>query len=262
MAKQLYREGNFRISANQSAQREVPYYFLIATGGGFTEGEHYVQKIHLGRDAAAHLTTQTPTCVFKCPHGETTSQDIVIALEDGACLSYCFDELLPYEYAIYRQRTNVKLGRGATLILCDGVTGGWSRTGKPFSYTKLDLCLTAERSGRFVLRDHLFLDPVHENFRDMGLFGEETNYNSVTILNEKIDQETLKRMREAVEEEQKGIYSGISLLPEGGITLRALGSDPDRLHRLVWAFVCAFRERELGLPHWQLRKPNFVNETV
>ena len=36
-----YQEGNSRVSADNSDDNGVPYYFLINMGGGFVEGEQY-----------------------------------------------------------------------------------------------------------------------------------------------------------------------------------------------------------------------------
>ena len=52
-----------------------PFYFLIATGGGYAEGEHYPQEITAGDDTHAIVTTQTPTYIYRCDNGIETVQE-------------------------------------------------------------------------------------------------------------------------------------------------------------------------------------------
>lgn len=55
MATRLYRHGNSRISSEIRVPGAEPYYFLISTGGGYTEGEHYDVDIRVGEGAHAVL---------------------------------------------------------------------------------------------------------------------------------------------------------------------------------------------------------------
>ena len=115
ISDRTYRHGNSRISANIPIAGDVPCYFLISTGGGFIEGEHYLQKIHLGPGSHAILTTQTPNYIYKCEHGLTTRQNMVLSAEDHSVLEFYIDETIPYKDAIYQQETGIELGEGARL---------------------------------------------------------------------------------------------------------------------------------------------------
>lgn len=74
VAKDTYRSGNSRISSSIPTNDGTPYYFLIATGGGYTEGESYLQEIELEKDTHAVLTTQTPNYVYKSENMKLTRQ--------------------------------------------------------------------------------------------------------------------------------------------------------------------------------------------
>lgn len=259
VAVRTFREGNSRISANQAPPGEAPYYFLIATGGGFTEGEQYGQEIRLGADTHAILTTQTPTYVYKCEHGRTTCLSTKILLQENALLEMYNDEVIPYRHALYRQRTEVELAPGACLICTEGLTGGWSPEDIPFAYTGVDLCLQARREGRLLCNDHLRLVPGEDPMKEMGYLGSCTDYHSVTIFWERADQALVSRLRSAVEDagfspENHDLLYGISLLHREGVTLRILSKGGDAGRGLQRAFVAAFREGELHLPPLDLRK--------
>ena len=86
-----YRSGNSRISALIPTEDDIPLYFLVATGGGFIEGEKYYNVATLEREAHAVLTTQTPNYIYKCPHGMTTSQLNEVTVKENAFLEYYID---------------------------------------------------------------------------------------------------------------------------------------------------------------------------
>jgi urease accessory protein len=139
VAHDLYRRGNSRISANVGGEGEVPYYFLISTGGGFVEGERYRQELLLAEKTHAILTTQAPNYIYKCEHGHITTQQVVIHAETGSFLEYYVDETIPYASARFRQMTEVYLGSGARMIMTDGMTAGWAPDGTPFQYRDIGI---------------------------------------------------------------------------------------------------------------------------
>lgn len=253
IAEQLYREGNCRISAEIKREGDIPSWFLITTGAGYTEGETYRNDISLGADAHVILTTQAPTYVLKCEHGKETTQESRIVLGEHAMLEYYQDEVIPYQYAIYRQRSTFELAAGATLIYMDGVSSGWSPDARPFQYTRLNLHTTVHLEGRLLLNDHMIIDPAHDPMEHMGYLGMYSEFLTVTVIDARVDQAMVERMRAAMTEYPDTLY-GISLLEEGGMILRIIGRSSHTNRKVAWCFIDAFREKELGLPHLDLRK--------
>ena len=178
VADRTFRRGNSRISANNAPGNETPYYFLISTGGGFTEGEQYLQDISLGESTHAILTTQAPGYIYKCENGRLTEQKFQIRIGDGACLEYYQDETIPYALARFRQRTEIELGRGSRLLLTDGLTAGWSADEQPFQYHDIGICTRVRRNGRLLLNDSLLVNPSADPMGEIGYFEGFTNYNS------------------------------------------------------------------------------------
>ncbi|MGC4441795.1 urease accessory protein UreD, partial [Streptococcus suis] len=70
--------------------------------------------------------SQTPNYVYKCQRLIETTQETIIKVGKDATLEYYLDEVVPYETAHYMQHTKIELEEGASLILTDGITGGWS----------------------------------------------------------------------------------------------------------------------------------------
>ncbi|MEE0954689.1 MAG: urease accessory protein UreD [Eubacterium sp.] len=254
IADRTYRRGNSRISANIPIAGETPCYFLISTGGGFVEGENYLQTIHLGPDTHAILTTQTPNYIYKCVHGNTTRQKMVLSAEDRSILEFYIDETIPYQNAIYQQDTEIELGQGTRLILTDGLSSGWSPDGAPFTYGRIGQHIRIKKNGKLLYNDYLLVDPRTENMEELGFFEGMSCFHSAAILDDSIDKGMISSMRAVLDALDTPARYGISLLEEGGAALRILGPDPDANHKVMWTWISFYREQILGFPHINLRK--------
>ena len=249
VAIKTYRDVNLRISSNESPDPSLPFYFLVATGGGYAEGEHYLQEITAGDDTHASVTTQTPTYIYRCDNGIETVQESRYFVGRNAFLELYMDEVIPYPNACYKQRSVVHLAPGAVLILTDGLTGGWSPDGKSFAARCIDQGIRVFREERLIYQDHLYLDMTAEKMQEMGFFGRgNTNYNVVTVLDESVDQQMVERIRKTLSDLHYSGTWGVSLLPEGGFTFRVLSEDGPKNYSLMAALIRTFRETEKGLP--------------
>lgn len=255
VADQLYREGNCRISAEIRREGGIPSWYMATTGGGYTEGETYTHDITLEQDTHIILTTQAASYILKCEHGRETCQDAHITIGENAVLEYYPDEIIPYQHAIYRQRTTIDLAPGATLIYMDGVSSGWSPDATPFPYTHLNLSTRVMRNGRLILNDHMIVDPAHDPVHHMGYFGMYPEFLTVTVIDERVDMAMVDRMRNAMSTQtfDDTLY-GISIIDDGGMVLRILGRSSHTNKSVAWSFINAYRENELGLAHLDLRK--------
>ncbi len=254
VADRTFRRGNSRISANNAPGNETPYYFLISTGGGFTEGEQYLQDISLGESTHAILTTQAPGYIYKCENGRLTEQKFQIRIGDGACLEYYQDETIPYALARFRQRTEIELGRGSRLLLTDGLTAGWSADEQPFQYHDIGICTRVRRNGRLLLNDSLLVNPSADPMGEIGYFEGFTNYNSAVFFDESIEPETVDQMRESLADLSTESMWGLTYLDGGGALLRVMGGSLHENRRVEEAWIRYCREKLCGYAPFRLRK--------
>lgn len=255
IAQRLYHKGNSRISSVIPAtEGQLPYYFLISTGGGFTEGEQYKVDIELEKDAHAVLTTQTPNYVYKCDNLKQTCQETTIKLAEGAFLEYYMDEVIPYKNAYYRQYMDIDLAKDASLILTDGLTSGWSPDEKRFQYRDVGMRTRIKVGGRLVYNDYLLCTPHEDQLDELGYFEGYTNFNSVVVIDEKIDADFVAQAREAIVEKAANVRFGISLLENNGAVLRILGFDGYMNRQIQNQFIEFYREHFKGYAPLQLRK--------
>lgn len=256
ISDRTYRHGNSRISANIPVAGGVPCYFLISTGGGFIEGERYKQCIHLGKDAHAIVTTQTPSYIYKCDHGLTTSQTCTVDLEEDSFLEFYMDETIPYKDAIYQQLTEVEMAPGSRLLFTDGLTSGWAPDGTPFLYGRIGQHLCVRREGKLLYNDYLCIDPRREKAGELGFFEGAGCFHSAVIIDEKLDANAVNFLRESLSKVQTRARFGVTLLEQDGVALRILGPDADENRAVLDAFVRCYREEICGMERMSLRKRN------
>lgn len=260
IATRLFRQGNSRISSAIAVPGSDPYHFLISTGGGYTEGEHYEVGIDVGEGAHAILTTQTPSYIYKCDRGLVTTQHQAIAVGQGGFLEYYADEVMPYANARFEQTTEVHLARGATLVYADGLSSGWSPDGLPFRFAHALLSTSFFREGELIALDRLAVTPGtwEKDPREgggLGLFEGFANFGSAIILDEKLTPETLDGFREKISAAVPGsVRCGISWIGQGGVALRCLAPDEQRLDAAILSFCQHYRESMRGLAHLSFRK--------
>lgn len=254
IADRMYRRGNSRVSANIPVAGDIPYYFLISTGGGYTEGESYLQQVSLGDDTHVILTTQTPNYVYKCERGLQTSQKNLLDVGDDCMLEYYIDETIPYARALFSQYTEIRLGKGSSVILTDGLTGGWSGDEKPFQYGRIGIRTKIMRGDELLLNDHLLVDPREEPMKEIGYFEGNLNYNSAVIIDPEMDAAKVKAMREHLQALSTPCRYGLSLLEKEGAVLRVLGESAYKNREVIWTWIRYYREQMKGFAPLDLRK--------
>lgn len=257
-AKKTWRKGNSWISFRIPTTGEVPYYFLITTGGGYVAGETYREQIKVDDNAHAILTTQSPTYIYVCPHKEVTHQENEFQLGENAVLEFYQDEVIPYKGSYFRQATTVNMKKGAKLIFTDGLSSGWSPDQKPFQYGTIGLKTTINYDGQLVYNDHMLVDPESDPMQEIGYFEGKQNFNSVVIIDENITQKTVEELRDYLDQVATDVHYGISLLEKDGLVLRLLSESSFENHKLMWEFISYYREKILNYPALDLRKSDHL----
>ena len=253
-AKRTFRKGNSWLSFCQHNKDNIPYYFLITTGGGYVEGEKYHHQITLDDNSHAIVTTQSPTYVYKCEHHQMTTQEDDFHLGKNAILEFYQDETIPYKDACYHQKTIINMEKGAKLILTDGLTKGWSPDDAPFQYDEVGLQTKINYDGQLVYNDYLLVDPESDPMQEIGYFEGKLNFNSVVIIDENITQKTVEELRKYLGQFDVNIHYGISLLEKDGMVLRLLSDSAFENHKLMWHFISYYREKILHFSELNLRK--------
>lgn len=235
---------------------KTPACFIVGLGGGYVEGEKYKYSIDIKKGAAAVLTTQASTKVYKCVHDITTMQETSIHLGEGSILEYVTDSVILYKDAIYKQINDIHMDKGATLIYSDGITSGWSPEGDVFSYKSAILKTNVYVDGRHVLLDNLYVNPRENDVTKLGYFEKYKNFGTLLVINEKITHETIENLRNEINRLNLPIDFGITLLETNGFVLRILSNYTQDIDTAVTVCHNYIRQNLLNLSSLNIRKCN------
>lgn len=248
VAKKIYHEGNSKVSSNvELLTEETPCYYLISTGGGFVEGETYETNIEVSDGAHVIVKNQTPTYVYKCENGKRTTQNTTVHITNGF-LEFLTHEVIPYQYAIFDQDTQIKLDKASTLVYSDGITAGWSKDEQIFAFSEVRLKTKIFIEDELIFNDYLFLEPEKQSITELGYFEGNTNYNTLIILNPSIDELFIQELRLKLEKEKFDVRYGLSLLSISGFVLRVLSHSAHENKQLIYLSLNYFREKYYQLP--------------
>ena len=259
-----YRSGNSRISAMIPRTDLIPLYFLVSTGGGFLEGESYYSETLLDDYCRAILTTQTPSYIYKCENGQETTQLNEITVGEDGFLEYYIDEVIPYENSVFKQDTKIHLKKGAGLILTDGITSGWSKDEKLFSYKRVKLRTRVYREDRLCFNDYLVFEPGKMPINELGFMEGYKNFNSLLVIDDDYNKNWIDLIYSELENEYRGTDSneetsifGISEIEEGGFILRIMGDSLYENSKLLYRAIDFYREQLKELKPLNLRKKQY-----
>ena len=182
--------------------------------GAIQADDRLAQRIHVGRGAAAHITSQGATPVYRAPSGMSAADDIALEVEDGGCIEYMPDLRILFPDASLMQRVRVQLPASATAIVTDGfVMHDPDGAGRPFRRYHASLLLRRP-DGTLLAADRLVLDAPP---RAGGQRARYVAHGTLVVAACRPESclEALCGDAEARMAALSGIYAAASILPNG-----------------------------------------------
>lgn len=254
-AKKSYTVGAAKVSpAIYLDDDTIPCYYLIQLGGGYIEGEYYENIIKLEKESHAVLTTQASNKVYKSENGIPSKQYTNLYLERESCLEFINDSVILYKDAVYEQSTDIYLEKGAALIYSDGITSGWSPDGKLFQYKSARIKTNLYLEGELIYLDNLKITPSEYEVQSFGILEGYKNFGTMLVIDERIDKELVKKLREETKNLNLDVKFGISLLEKNGFIVRILGNLTQDIQKVINRVHTYLRKEFFELDELDLRK--------
>lgn len=254
-AKKSYTVGAAKISpAIYLDDDSIPCYYLIQLGGGYIEGEYYENRLKLEEGSQAILTTQASSKIYKSENGIPSKQYTNLQLEKNSKLEFINDSVILYKDAVYEQSTDIYLEKGATLIYSDGITAGWSPDGKLFQYTSARIKTNLYLNGELIYLDNLKITPKDYEVQSFGILEGYKNFGTMVVIDERIDKELIKRLREETKNLNLDVKFGISLLEKNGFIVRVLGNLTQDIQKVINKVHTYLRKEFFEFEELDLRK--------
>jgi urease accessory protein len=234
---------------------DLPIIVVLQNGGGMLQGDRYRIDIECGRDAAAHITTQSAGKLYKCDENFIV-QVIELVAHENSLIEFLPDMTIPYRDSRFFQYVKVRVDPSATVILGDVLAPGRTAYGEHHDYQIFHSLLEAfDPDGNLLVSDRIALQPGRFATTSPAILGE---FDALGVLYVFSRQHPLSQLATAVRdalEDDPHTLSGVSELPNGaGISVRILGSSAHFVERARTTAWNAARLELLGVPAPNLRK--------
>ena len=125
--------------------------YTSSHGGGLVDGDDVAVRASVGAGAAAFLSTQSATKVYRSPRGTRTALDAEVG--EDALLVAAPDAVVCFAGSRYRQTQRIALDAGARLVLVDRVTSGRRESGERWRFDEYFSRTVVHLGGRLVVHD-------------------------------------------------------------------------------------------------------------
>ena len=131
--------------------------YTSSYGGGLVDGDDIAVEASVGSGAAAFLSTQSATKVYRSPRGTRVALDADVG--EDALLVVAPDAVICFAGSRYRQTQRVAVAAGGGLVLVDWVTSGRRESGERWAFEEYVSRTVIHRAGRLVVHDAVALRP-------------------------------------------------------------------------------------------------------
>jgi urease accessory protein len=154
---------------NPQNHGSAAWVYLASYGGGLVGGDALRLDIEVERGAAAVISTQASTKVYRSPRG--ASQHLRADVADGALLVLAPDPVVCFARSSYTQEQEIHLAPGGALVLVDCLVAGRIATGERWQFDRYSSLTQIWIGQRRLLHDSLHLTPEEGDLADrMGRF--------------------------------------------------------------------------------------------
>lgn len=221
---------------------------LHNVSGGVLAGDRLALDVDVKAGAAAQITTTGATRLYRHRTGAADSeQQARFSVGDGALLEYLPDAVIPYAGSRHIQRTEIRLGRGASLFWWEILAPGRLAAGERFAFERLRVQTVIDAGSRPVLREDFLLEPGRYDLTARARMAEYSYLASLCVVHEgrpaafwrgledRLNEIAASRTRRGQE------VWGASTLAGDGVIVRGLSRTGCFLHEALVEFWRAAR---------------------
>ncbi len=132
---------------------------LATHGGGLVEGDAIDLEVDVAAGAAAVLSTQAETKVYRSAGGRSARQRLAARVGEGGVLAVVPEPVSPFAGARYEQQQRFELAPAASLLLVDALVAGRTARGERWAFDRYRSQNEVRMGGRLALGDALLLAP-------------------------------------------------------------------------------------------------------
>jgi urease accessory protein len=129
--------------------------YTSSHGGGLVDGDHIALEIEIGEDAAAFVSTQASTKIYRSPRG--TSAEMRARVAPDGLLVVAPDPVVCFARSRYRQIQRFDLADRSALVLLDWISSGRHAAGERWAFDEYHGQIVVRLDGKLLVHDALAL---------------------------------------------------------------------------------------------------------
>jgi urease accessory protein len=135
--------------------------YTSSYGGGFVDGDRLDLEVEVTRGAAAYLSTQAATKVYRSPSG--THATLQARVDEDALFILAPDPVVCFAGARYRQEQRFAIAPGAGLVVLDAIVSGRHAAGERWAFLEYQSLIELSIGGRMAIHDPIALRAADGN---------------------------------------------------------------------------------------------------
>lgn len=226
---------------------DMPCVMIITTTGCVVQGDRMALQIRVGKNARAHVTTQSATKVHMMS-SNYAAQLQEITVEDGGYLEYLPDPVIPHRTARFLTDTRISIAETGSLIYSEILLPGrkYHHESELFGFDLYSSSIRAVRPpaegkeatdgrARPLFIEKFILDPHADDLRRTGGMNGFEVFGNVILLG---PSDKVLALRDAVGADVRGdLAFGCSLLPgDCGLVFKVLGMNTESVQAKIREF--------------------------
>jgi urease accessory protein len=222
--------------------------FVQSPTGGIAQGDRHDIEVAVGRDAIAHVSTQSSTKVQEM-NGNYAAAETRLSVEPGGHLDYVPEPTILHADSRFLQELTVELKRDATAVLSDIVVPGRLARGERFEFERYLSSVSVSGPDGVLFEDATHLTPAESDPDAPGVLGEFTVYGTLFVVAP--DTEGAGALSDTLHEAVADCEAraGATALPnDAGVTVRALGDRAETVQAALHTAWSEARETLIGAP--------------
>jgi urease accessory protein len=231
------------------AMPDLAHVFLITSSGCLLQGDRLALEVALGRQARAHVTTQSATKIHAMESNYALQTQSFLLGED-AYLEFLPEPLIPHRRARFSSDTQIVIAPTATFLYSEIVQSGRKHhhPEECFGATLLSLAVAARRpDGNLLFTEKLVFEPARNPARQTGVMDSFDVFGNVILLTPKGPADRIAARLGADVDLDAGIAHGACRLPnDAGLIYKVLGRETLQVKEKVREFWGIAREEVTG----------------
>ncbi len=220
--------------------------YTQSSAGGLFDGDRLALSITAEAGVEARLTTQASTIVHRTRR-DAARHAVRLVAESGSLLEYLPDPTILFPESRLHSRIVLSVDETAQVILGDSYLAH-DPDGRtcPFGWLDNEVTIVGD-DGQLLVSDRFRVAGENWNRREIGVLGRYSAQATLMVLTPGQDIADLGPALRAALEAQRGIYGGVSELPnECGIWVRLIAGDGASLRSAMLAAWAAARSALTG----------------